>query len=182
MPVLSTSAKTGQGFETLVEMLESSGEFGHRILALDYEQYAQGEADLGWLNSSVLVQGHEMFELDQLLLGVLSRLHETFRGASVEAAHVKLIGQWEGAFAVANLIATEEPPELSLASLRRVSSAHLTINARVAAAPALLETFVREALAAVVALMRLELLDRYTQSFRPGQPIRLPAFGAVTKV
>src|SRR5262245_16344000 len=97
IPVLRTSAKTGQGFETLVEFLERAGEFGNRVLTLDYERYAQGEADLGWLNSSILVQGHEPFDLDQFLFGIVSRLRIAFLAAGVETAHVKLIGQWEGA-------------------------------------------------------------------------------------
>src|SRR5262245_11408383 len=157
VPVLRTSAKTGQGFETLVEFLDRPGEFGNRVLALDYERYAEGEADLGWLNSSLLIQGQEPFELDQLLFGIVSRLHNALLSANVEAAHVKLIGQWEGAFGVANLIATKESPELSLASKRRVSCAHLTVNARVAAAPTLLETHVSEALHAVASAMRLQV-------------------------
>jgi hypothetical protein len=72
----------------------------------------------------------------------------------------------------------KEPPELSLASKRRVSSAHLTLNARVATAPALLETQVSEALHAAASVMHLQLLDRHTQSFRPGVPIRLPRLSA----
>jgi G3E family GTPase len=171
MPALRTSAKTGQGFEALVEFLERPGEFGNRVLALDYERYAEGEAELGWLNSSFLVQSQEPFELDQLLLGIVNRLHHGFLAATVEAAHVKLIGQWEGAFAVANLVASKESPELSLASQRRVSSAHLTVNARVAAAPTVLETHVSETLQTMADAMRLQILDRYTQSFRPGRPI-----------
>src|SRR5262245_11566959 len=175
MPVLRTSAKTGQGFEALARFLEGRGEFGNRVLALDYEQYAAGEADLGWLNSSLLVQGRAPFDLDQLLLGTVTRLHRSFAAAGVETAHLKVIGQWEGAFAVANLVDSRSAPELSFPSQRRVPKAHLTINARVAAEPALLETHIADALQAVATAMHLEIVDRHTQSFRPGQPIRLPS-------
>jgi hypothetical protein len=177
MPVLRTSGKTGQGFESLVEFLGRSGEFGNRVLALDYEQYAQGEADLGWLNSSLLVHGSEPFDLDKLLLGIVTHLRDSFASASVEAAHLKLIGQWEGAFAVANLIASQEAPELSLPSNRQVSRAHITVNARVAADPAVLESQVSASLQGVAEAMRLKVLERHTQCFRPGQPIRLPPLG-----
>jgi Ni2+-binding GTPase involved in maturation of urease and hydrogenase len=173
VPILRTSAKTGQGFEAFVEFLERPGDFGNRILALDYERYAEGEAALGWLNSSLLIQGREPFDLDQLLLDIVSGLHEAFVAANVEAAHLKLIGQWEGAFAVANLVASCEVPELSLASKRQVSSAHLTVNARVAADPILLERQVSETLQNVSSAMSLQLLDRHTQSFRPGQAVRM---------
>jgi G3E family GTPase len=178
VPVLKTSARTGQGFDALARFLERRGEFGNRVLALDHERYAQGEADLGWLNSSLLVQGRELFDLDQLLVGIVTRLHDSFAAASVETAHLKLIGQSEDAFAVANLIASNEAPELSLASNRQVSSAHLMVNARIAAGPALLEAHVSQALQSVATSLHLQIVDHHTQSFRPGQPMRLAPLGA----
>src|SRR5262249_35254662 len=51
VPVLRLSAKTGQGFEALTQLLEQQGRFGQRILEIDYDTYAEGEAELGWLNS-----------------------------------------------------------------------------------------------------------------------------------
>src|SRR5437762_10264660 len=54
-PVLRVSAKTGQGFEALTELLDQEGNFGRKILDIDYDTYAEGEAEMGWLNSSVHV-------------------------------------------------------------------------------------------------------------------------------
>ena len=53
MPVLRVSAKTGQGFDALTELLDQDGAFGRKILDIDYDTYAEGEAELGWLNASV---------------------------------------------------------------------------------------------------------------------------------
>ena len=79
----------------------------------------------------------------------------------------------EGAFGVANLVARHATPELSLPSHRHVPKAHLILNARVAAEPALLESHVTNAILGVADAMQLVVSDRHTQSFRPGQPIRL---------
>jgi len=174
MPVLRASAKTGQGFDEFLEFLDQRGEFGNRILAQDYEQYAAGEADLGWLNTGLLVEGRSPFDLDQLLLGIVTRLRESFGLAGLETAHLKVIGQWEGAFGVANLIASHAAPELSLPSRQRVPKAHLILNARVAAEPSLLETHVSNALKEVAGVMNLVMTERHSQCFRPGQPIRPP--------
>src|SRR5262245_20665381 len=54
-PVLRMSAKTGNGFEALVETLDQRGRFGQKLMDVDYDTYAIGEADLGWLNSSLAV-------------------------------------------------------------------------------------------------------------------------------
>ena len=55
-PVIRLSAKTGSGFGDLELMLEQAGDFGRRVLNLDYDQYAAGEAALGWLNGTILVK------------------------------------------------------------------------------------------------------------------------------
>ena len=55
VPVLWLSAKTGEGFSALTEFLDLEGHFGRRILDIDYDIYAEGEAELGWLNSSLTV-------------------------------------------------------------------------------------------------------------------------------
>jgi Ni2+-binding GTPase involved in maturation of urease and hydrogenase len=171
-PVLRASAKTGAGFDAVMEFLEQRGEFGQKVLALDYEQYAAGEADLGWLNGTCLAQGTAPFELDELLLGIVQRLHSSLAAAGAETAHLKVIGQWEGAFGVANLVASQTGPELSLAARRKVPKAHLILNARVAADPELLQSHVSAALEATAEALGLVITDRQTQSFRPGRPVR----------
>ncbi len=54
-PQLRVSAKTEEGFDALAEFLNQRGPFGRRILELDYDTYAEGEAELGWLNASLQV-------------------------------------------------------------------------------------------------------------------------------
>ncbi len=45
----------GRGLRALLEVVDQQGNFGRRILDLDYDVYAAGEAELGWLNSSLRV-------------------------------------------------------------------------------------------------------------------------------
>ena len=63
-PLLKTSALTGEGFDVLTEFLEHEGDFGSKVLDIDYDIYAEGEAELGWLNSSVRVTAEKSFSLD----------------------------------------------------------------------------------------------------------------------
>src|SRR6516162_11712281 len=44
-PVLPVSAKTGQGFDAVTELLDQDGNFGRKILDIDYDTYAEGEAE-----------------------------------------------------------------------------------------------------------------------------------------
>src|SRR5579884_542805 len=170
VPVLRLSAKTGQGFEALTELLDQQGNFGRKILDIDYDTYAEGEAELGWLNASIRVTAARPFDLDALLLTVVSRLREAFAGLGAEVAHLKAIGLRDVSFGVANLVSSGTAPELSLPSHGTVPEAEVIVNARVAADPGVLEQQVRETVAAVCREHGATTDVVSLQCFRPGRP------------
>lgn len=170
VPVLGVSAKTGQGFDALTALLDQQGEFGGRILEIDYDTYAEGEAELGWLNSTAKVSAAEPFRLDGLLLDVLERLHGSLKGRGAEVAHLKAIGLSDGLFGVANLVSSGTRPELSAPSGSAVREADVIVNARVAVDPDLLRSEVESAVRAACAASGAAAAFGNTQSFRPGRP------------
>jgi G3E family GTPase len=170
IPVLRISAKTGDGFDAVTQLLEQTGDFGRRVLDIDYDTYADGEAELGWLNSSVHVTSDSKFALDELLMDIVARLKDRLGDANAETAHLKTIGLWEGFFGVANLVSSETEPELSLPSNCDVDDVDVIVNARVACDPEQLEIFVSDVLKEVCAARSAKIEFRQTQSFRPGRP------------
>jgi hypothetical protein len=170
VPVLRVSALTGARFPALTELLDQQGDFGRRILDIDYDTYAEGEAELGWLNSSVHVSSATALALDDLLLALVTRLKDALHGQGAEVAHLKAIGLWEGFFGVANLVSSGTRPELSLPSHCRVNEADVIVNARVALDPTVLEAQVKAAVEAVGRERGAEVKFVTTQSFRPGRP------------
>jgi G3E family GTPase len=168
--VLPVSAKTGQGFEAVTELLEQEGNFGRKILDIDYDTYADGEAELGWLNGTVMVRSAAEFDLNALLLDIVTHLRDAFRHEGAEVAHLKAIGLGGLAFGVANLVSSQTEPELSLRSSGMVSHAEVIVNARVAADPAILEEQVRRTIAEVGGSVGCQAEFRALQSFRPGRP------------
>jgi len=170
-PILRMSAKTGEGMEGLIEMLDQRGAFGQKILELDYDVYAEGEAELGWLNSSLDATSDEVFELDNLLLGIIEGLRQRLADAQAETAHLKTIGLWEGAYGVANLVSSDTPAVLSLPSNCQTKLAHVVVNARVAVDPAALRTLVEEVVPEVASGLGVSVAFHQTQSFRPGRPV-----------
>jgi hypothetical protein len=173
LPQLRISAKTGQGIDALVEMLDQRGGFGRRVLELDYDIYAEGEAELGWLNSSLAVasSGVESFDLDELLLEVVTRLQTSIKAAGAETAHLKAIGLWEGFYGVANLVSNDQAPELSLPSGTRTREADVVVNARVAIDPEILTRLVTVAVEEACQSIGAKASWRDTRSFRPGRPV-----------
>ena len=171
MPVLRMSAKSGDGFPAFVDFVEQKGKFGQRLMDVDYDIYAEGEAELGWLNSSLIVKATAAFALDSLLVDIIERLKKSLAEQRAETAHLKTIGLWEGFYGVANLVSSDSSPELSLPSNCQVQEANVIVNARVAIDPETLTTLVRAAVAAACTKINATVSGEQTQSFRPGRPV-----------
>jgi Ni2+-binding GTPase involved in maturation of urease and hydrogenase len=169
-PILRLSALTGQGFEALTHLLDQEGNFGQKILDIDYDIYAAGEAELGWLNSSLHVTANERFPLDDMLLDIVSNLQSSLSAAGAEVAHLKAIGLCEGSFGVANLVSSSGRPALSLPSRCQVKEADLVVNARVAVDPEVLRQQVHTVVTRACAARKATAGEAKTQSFRPGRP------------
>ncbi len=170
--VLPISASTGDGFDRLIEALEGSTiRPGQQTMEVDYDVYAQGEADLGWLNSQGTARAEKPFELDALALGLVQAIQVLLTGVGAETAHLKVTVKGSGAIAVANSIDNQSEPKLSQGAHRQTREADLIINARVAIDPEslarLVEQGVGQAASQVGASASLENL----RSFRPGRPV-----------
>lgn len=170
-PILRVSAKTGVGFEALFHHLSQTANFGRRMLELDYDTYAAGEAELGWLNAGITIQGAVDFELDVLLLRIIDGLRVRLQQEGAEPAHLKTIGLSKGHYGVANLVSSWTPAELSLPANCQIREANVIVNARVAMDPAVLEQHVRAAVEEAAAGLRAKGTFQQTQSFRPGRPV-----------
>ncbi len=171
VPVLRMSARTGTGFDALIELLDQRGQFGQRMMDVDYDTYAIGEAELGWLNSSLDVSAAAPFPLDDLLVDIITRLRDSLAQIDAETAHLKAIGMADGLYGVANLVSSFSPPELSLPSNGQVKNAQLVVNARVATAPETLTDHVEQAVIKACAKRGATPTFHQTQSFRPGRPV-----------
>jgi len=171
-PLLGLSARTGEGFEALVELLEQQGRFGQNILEIDYDLYAEGEAELGWLNATSRWEFIQPQPLDEVVLEVVSGMVGACRQAGVEIAHLKAIA-WEegGTYAVANAITTAEQPQLSLASGATVHQAELVLNARVAAEPAWLTQQWQQVAQQQAQRWQAHVYELQQRSLRPGRPV-----------
>ena len=172
VPVLPVSAQTGAGFDALAELLDRTGGFGRKILDIDYDVYAEGEAELGWLNASVRLTSPAPFDLDVLLTAILGELAGVCRDLGGEVAHLKLIGMDDaGAFGVGNVVSNDTAPKLSLPSHLSPREADLIVNARVAVDPVVLEREVKRVVAGQCGRAGVTADFRSSQSLRPGRPV-----------
>lgn len=169
--IIRMSAKTGENIDQLMSALAQPASRRSAMMEVDYDVYAEGEAELGWLNASIQLSAAQPFELDALLVELIDELRQRFAAADVEPAHLKAIGQADGNAAVANLVSSDTPVTLSLASEFSTRQAELVVNARVATDPDMLRGAVEQAVADVAGRYgaRSEIMS--LQSFRPGRPV-----------
>ena len=164
-------------------LIGGPGQVAGRILDLDYDRHARGEAELGWLNCRVMVISDlPSFSLDELLEEVASTLGAALERRSAEIAHLKISGRSGSYLGLVNLVDRRQPGELSIPSGGQVHDAELTINARVAIDPAGLERQVVAAVEEACLRRGLRLEIQALRSFRPGRPVPVHRFVSVGDV
>lgn len=168
--VFGFSAREGTGFEQLVEAAAGQPKKRNKMMEMDYKTYAEGEAELGWLNCQTRAESESKFDLDDLVLKLVQGIGTALKSAELEVAHLKVLGQTLNDAAVANLVGSEVESELSLASEIKTQGADLLVNARVAASPEELETIVNSVTSRLADELQVKLTVGNMQSFRPGKP------------
>ena len=140
--VLTASVKTGEGLDEWFNyIVNSEKEVGRRIVEVDYDTYADGEALFGWLNGTYSVSKEENF--NELAAAFLTNLGERFDFQGLNVGHVKFLLQGKNEGIVGNIVGKKET-----GSLRTLDSksddVYLTVNARVEVHPDTLIEIIKE--------------------------------------
>lgn len=173
--VLAASAKTGAGFDEVLKRLDQPAMKNRQTMDVDYETYAAGEAELGWLNGTANLAFESdaagSFSLDALLVEFVESLRQALEAMRAEPGHLKVLARSEGHTAIANLVGGGEAAELSVESGAQCKSAELIINARVATDPEPLAEVVEKELIALAQNNGLRCHLGTFQKFRPAPPV-----------
>jgi Ni2+-binding GTPase involved in maturation of urease and hydrogenase len=178
--VVEMSARTGTGVAAWMDaLLETPA--GGRVLDIDYDTYAEGEALLGWLNCTAGSNGAPV-DGDAFLQAIATRIHRGLAADALEIAHLKLtlVPPAGGGISVVNAVRTGAPPELAFALDAQVDAAEITINLRAEADPERLEHVVRQALGEVGDASGASVVVRHLERFRPGRPVPTYRMAAAT--
>ncbi|MBI85810.1 MAG: cobalamin biosynthesis protein P47K [Planctomycetaceae bacterium] len=170
--ILPISAKTGEGFGEFMTALHSMPYTPTQFMDVDYDVYAEGEAELAWLNGTLRLESKDSsFDLDHCVLELVSGLRQQLLRQQAEPAHLKISGETSQQLAVANLVDSESPAELSVSSGAAVPDAQITVNARVVADPLLLEELVLQVARELASRNGLILEVDSMERFRPSRPV-----------
>ena len=173
--ILPVGAREGTNLEAWFSHLTADEQTAAPAMEVDYDLYADGEALLGWYNSTVDLHADEPFEAEPLLLRLSREIQQRLEAREAEVAHLKMTLSPDealaGEIAVVNLVRNDVVPELSLRLPDPVSGGQLIINLRAEGAPEALAESVADALRALEqAHPGLRATTAHLEHFRPGRP------------
>jgi hypothetical protein len=120
---------------------------GQRLVEVDYDTYAEGEAVLGWLNGTIALSGQQI-NWDEFAKKFLALLSQKIDSMGASVGHVKILLEAAEKYTVGNL--TGKFNTLSFREKAGVSNeAQIIINARVGVSPETLDQMVKETLNSV---------------------------------
>ncbi len=166
--ILETSCKTGEGVQAWFDEI-FDGTLGRRAaMDIDYDQYAEGEARLGWLNATAGIIAAPAADGDQLLAELAASLKDRLQLLGIEIAHLKLtLADGGSRLGSISLTRTDDQPHSTCLFEGSFTSGEVTINLRAEADPEVL----REQVVASLGMLSSAASDvRVISAFRPGRP------------
>ena len=169
-PILVMSSLREKDVDAWLERTLAESEAGTIITDVDYDTYAEGEAELGWLNATVEVRPGRGADLSGFCREFLGRMRDALRAKSADIAHLKILLGEGGGSITGNLTGLDAEPSVR-GSIEGGAGGRLTllVNARVHIAPdalrATVERCLRDAAGDNIAVEIGKLA-----SFRPGRP------------
>lgn len=171
--VLRISARTGDGIEEWMELVEQEQPAPGTVMDVDYELYAEGEALLGWVNlSGALSTREEDFDGNGFLREVLESISQRLEEMEIEVAHLKAtLAPSEGMdLAVGNVVRRGGTAELSHELSDPVIGGDLLVNLRAEGDPAVLREIVECSIDQAVQSFKVDVRTGHVEAFRPAPP------------
>ncbi|TWT73927.1 CobW-like GTP-binding protein [Allorhodopirellula solitaria] len=168
--VIGISARTGENLDRVSEALRASAASRNHLMEVDYDVYADGEAELGWLNATATLAAGKGLSLDDLAVGLVESIRRELLVADAEPAHLKILCSSARDVSVANLVSSDTDTMLSVSSQNAASEIKVVVNARVCIAPELLRPLVENVLEQMAEQHEAALQVEQMEAFRPGRP------------
>ncbi|MBU0548205.1 MAG: cobalamin biosynthesis protein P47K [Candidatus Omnitrophica bacterium] len=174
--VIGISSRTGKGFDHWIKIVRTMKGCGRNILDVDYDIYASGEAELGWLNFIAELSAKAPFSTEKLLKALTLKIKSSLNDIPAEIAHLKLALSTGLGNSLIHLTRSSQGLEFFKRESGKSSSARLIVNARVHTDPKLLCALVTGALNELCKKEGVGLRIKSKQYFRPGRPVPVHRF------
>jgi G3E family GTPase len=170
--IITISSRTGTNLESWFGRITRRKQSASEAIQVDYDIYADGEARLGWLNSTVELTAGAPFDVDEFLMCLANEIQARMQQQKTEVAHLKMTvsSGADGNLAAIQLVGSNVTPELSVRGNKLVRNATLSINLRAESKSEVLAAAIRQSLVVTEAQFSLHATTTHLEHFQPGKP------------
>lgn len=165
--IFVASVKDGTGIDEWLSYVLNNTKTGTKILDIDYDIYAEGEAAFGWVNAKYKLKNSNDFEKKSKKL--LETLIDEFFSRKLNVGHVKFLLQSHTDLLIGNITGVKENSTLRLIKKKEdVNEVTLIVNGRVETSPEQLRDIIETSVNTVFKdnMPKLEICN----SLIPGRP------------
>jgi G3E family GTPase len=166
--VIPYSAITKQGVKEIAELVISRDKSLKRPVDVDYELYAQAEAELGWYNGSYKFLAKDEIDSYDLAASILDDVAKRFRPE--EVAHVKLLFSSPSNALKMSLVMESLGVDGVRGGRKAKGECALNVNARVVSSPDELRAGMRDAVLRTLSSKGATQVSYEDDCFSPGRP------------
>ncbi|MFN8573269.1 MAG: GTP-binding protein [Gemmatimonadaceae bacterium] len=171
--VMAVSSRDGLHMDEWFHDLLFGTQQARGTMEVDYERYASGEAELGWLNATLRATATQLFDGNAVLYELTEAVHRGLRESGLAVGHLKASLQAldgsEGGVASINSVRSDAPPELGLRLERGVQDARILVNVRAQGSPEQLKLLLEQAVATGID-RDVHWTMEEVEAFRPAAP------------
>ena len=141
--LFTASVKEDKGLDEWLEYVRTTEKTGTKIVEVDYDVYAAGEAAFGWVNDKYVVTNEE--NLEQKAKDLLTKLDAAFKEKKLNVGHVKFLVQSKTSQFIGNITGGKENSLLrTLSNKKDGEDVTVIVNGRVETTPELLSEVIFE--------------------------------------
>ena len=154
--------------EKWMNVLEQFEPSDRASLDIDDDMYAEGEAQLAWLDESMTIVSSQKNAV-MIAKEIISQIHQDIKEKKLTIGHLKFFIE-TGTFKKKISITSSLLPSLFSPEKNDTAQAHLLINARMQTEPAVLQQIVNDTLKQMVQKHNCNIMVEKWSAFKPGYP------------
>lgn len=165
--VVPHSSMTGRGLDHILRVIGSDRVSGRTPVHVDYDIYAQAEAELGWYNGTYRFQAHRADSYDlatRVLRGVAAQYQPD------DIAHAKVMLTSESNAVKISAVLSSITVDSVKGSRYSEGNVVMTVNARIVSSPEVLQMVVRNSVQKAMEASSLSLEGFEDECFSPSRP------------
>ncbi|MCL2143639.1 MAG: hypothetical protein FWH44_05235 [Methanomassiliicoccaceae archaeon] len=165
--IIKYSAVSGEGFGDIMKIITSDKVTGRKPVDVDYDKYADAEAELGWYNGVFLFDSPE-YDAYDLSMAMLRDLAGKYSAKDI--AHAKIALTSGSSHTKISLIGNEFTVGGVHGSRFGKGESQLNFNARIVSEPDALRNSIRETVKKVMGAKKIDYKMKFDDCFSPGRP------------